>query len=540
MRNRILLCSVLLVIFTSPTAILAEDDSDLANVYYQSGMSLFKQNKYDEAAEKFNKALSYKKESPQVLFRLGECYEKVNETKKAIDNYRLCQKYLKQQKTTSKEDDQLLTQVCRCIDKLDLNGAEFRKTKNDYLAGLLEIANYCFSKKCQRFTLRLVQNALEIDESNKAAQALLAKIDKNIAASGSSAQITVGPPQELFNGKDIKNWQQGAAEYVKRPWDVTGGRIIGDSKDPKISIALFCPDKPPDEYILTIKFKILKYYLDPAKVLFVVMHGRTNRGSYAGHPIKLSGLNNEENELKVVRYPDKIKLTLNGKNVEQDEEKAKSAIMSIETPQVGISVMGAAISIRKITIQEFKEPTKSKTAEPEKSVQSKKPASAKKGLVKELFNGRDLNDWTLANSETSIRNCWTIRQGKIDVNTKGAENRTVLFYNDPPPPNYKLTILVSIEQPIDNKKESRMGIVYGSPPIVPGRGADMNIEVSSIYFGDGSAKSEKLELVKKGSQYQLIRDGDLFREFSEGNLPAAIGLFAQNTRMTISSITMED
>ena len=85
-----------------------------------------------------------------------------------------------------------------------------------------------------------------------------------------------------------------------------------------------------------------------------------------------------------------------------------------------------------------------------------------------------------------------------------------------------------------------MGIVYGSPPIVPGRGADMNIEVSSIYFGDGSAKSEKLELVKKGSQYQLIRDGDLFREFSEGNLPAAIGLFAQNTRMTISSITMED
>ena len=538
MKNKILLFSILLAILTTSAAIFAEDDSDLASVYYQSGMSLFKQNKYDEAAEKFNKALSYKKESPQVLFRLGECYEKVNETKKAIDNYRLCQKYLNQQKTPSKEDAEMLIQVSRCIDKLDINGVEFRKTKNDYLAGLLGIANDCFNKRFQRFTLRLVQTALEIDNSNKAAQKLLDKIDENIVAALSADQLdSVGPPQELFNGRDIKNWTKNPSQDAKeRDWIVEGGRLKGDSGGKKSGVYMLWKGTPPEEYRITLKFKMLKTYKEPRHISIV--YGETPNNTYAAScccPIS-SRLAKGENIMTVSKYADRLKFTLNGRTFTKEEMGEELDFAQIKYPKIAISLKDVAISIDKITLQELAKLPPPKATELPKGIQSKKPApippATKKGPVKELFNGRNLANWTATSSDPSETGCWTTKAGKIILHVKNPEIKASLLWNDPPPKNYKLNIALSIEGAHLKDKFSAIGLLYGRD------GTDC--DGLTFYSGGSIATSVKIEVIKNDNSYRLLVNGQLFNEFSGTAKPPVIGCFAQNIKMSISSITLEE
>ncbi|MBI5777949.1 MAG: tetratricopeptide repeat protein [Planctomycetes bacterium] len=535
MKNKILLFGSLLAILTYAAVVFAEDNNELADVYYQSGLALFKQNKHDEAIEKFNKALSYKQDFPQALFKLGECCEKVSETKKAVDNYRLSLKYLKQQKTLSKEENELLVQVCRCIDKLDINSNEFGKMKNDYISGLLTVANDCFNKRCQRFSLRLVQSVLEIDESNKTAQALLAKIDKKIITSLSAGRLNVGPPRELFNGKDLKNWKKGSEKRVDSSFcEVENSRIIVDPVDSNNGIWLVVDAEPPDEYTLTIKFKVLKYYLEPSQSFIAAIYGHTIRNTYVGGSYNLTQALTGENEVKFIKYKDKYELLLNGKSIIANKEEMKIEFSSIDALKIGMIVRGAKISISKVTVQEFKKPT----PDTPEGIQSKKLSSPdKKEPAKELFNGKDFSNWTIGNSDSSVRDCWTIRQGKINVNTKYPKVRTVLFWNGKPPANYKLTIDVSIEGPVAKDKDSRMGIIYGS--LNKSGQDDLAFDVSSIYLGE-MPKSHKLEIIRTDNLYKIIRDGSTFREFEQEKKPPVIGILAQNIRMSISSIKLEE
>ncbi|MEW6027436.1 MAG: tetratricopeptide repeat protein, partial [Planctomycetota bacterium] len=161
----------------------SDRDSELANLYYQSGLELLKANKYNEAVEKFNKAMSYREGFAEALFNIGECYRKLNDNKKALNNYRLCARCLKQ-RFMSKEDEKLLSQAQQVLDKIDPNGKKFTAIRNNYSASSLTLANDCANRKYNSFAWRIVQYLLLVEPNNKNAQELSAKLDASRMGAG--------------------------------------------------------------------------------------------------------------------------------------------------------------------------------------------------------------------------------------------------------------------------------------------------------------------------------------------------------------------
>ena len=233
---------------------LVADDNELAEVYYQSGLSLIKQNKYDEAAEKFTKAVSYRRDFPVALFRLGECYDKLKEGHKSVRNYRLCLKSLQGNTARTKEEDELLAQVYRVLERTDPSGTQFTRIKNDTIAGLLALANECLNKKYQRFAYNTIEAILKIDPGNKPARELSTKIDKSIIDAqkeNERKKTALTGSQNLFNGRDISNWETGTAEY----WRVTQGQLVALPETSKTA-SIKWKGKPPEDFSLALKFFI--------------------------------------------------------------------------------------------------------------------------------------------------------------------------------------------------------------------------------------------------------------------------------------------
>jgi tetratricopeptide (TPR) repeat protein len=177
MSKPILTIAILLMLLRG---VIFADDNESADVYYQAGLKALKDNDYETAIAKLTKAVSYKPEFPSALFRLGECYEKIKDDRAALKNYRLCRKYLTQQSTLSKEDEQLLSLASRRIDQLDVNGKQLARIKNNHITELLKLANQCVSKKYNLFAGRIIERILEIDPNNKGVQELLAKLGKPV------------------------------------------------------------------------------------------------------------------------------------------------------------------------------------------------------------------------------------------------------------------------------------------------------------------------------------------------------------------------
>ncbi|MBI4713487.1 MAG: tetratricopeptide repeat protein [Planctomycetes bacterium] len=174
MLKTVILVVGLLIPFVGPA--VAAEDEDLFEVYYQSGMSLFKRGNYEEAIGKFTEALAYRPNFSDVSLKLGECYEKIKNYNKAINNYRFCAASLRQLAERSKEQNEMLVEVNKRLDKLDVRGREIKNIRKNHTDKLLALARDCISKKYNRFAIRILEYILQIDPDNKAARELLAKL----------------------------------------------------------------------------------------------------------------------------------------------------------------------------------------------------------------------------------------------------------------------------------------------------------------------------------------------------------------------------
>ncbi|MFH1228290.1 MAG: tetratricopeptide repeat protein [Planctomycetota bacterium] len=172
--------------------VAAEEDADLAGIYYKNGCKFYNDNKLDDAVRMFNKAILYRREYPQAFYKLGECYEKLKNNAESLKNYRLCRQCLLQQPELAKENEPMLGQAEKKIEQLDVNSKQLGKTKNDYTSELFKLANTCLDKKYYNFTERLANLILVIDSNNKDAQEILLKLGKN------------GPPAETADKPDPK------------------------------------------------------------------------------------------------------------------------------------------------------------------------------------------------------------------------------------------------------------------------------------------------------------------------------------------------
>lgn len=177
MTARIPVMVILLLTLAYPVGFApAGDDSEPADIYYKSGLAAFKQNNFDEAINKFTKAVAYRPEFPEALFKLGECYEKTKNAQKALVSYRASVKYLQALPERTKEENDLLAQATRCIERLDLNGRQLQKIKSEHSSKLLSAAQDCFKKRHYRFARQLVERILALDPTNKGALELQAKL----------------------------------------------------------------------------------------------------------------------------------------------------------------------------------------------------------------------------------------------------------------------------------------------------------------------------------------------------------------------------
>jgi len=218
--NKILIVSMSFLLLGA--IILADDNDDLANTYYQSGLALQKDNKPNEAIEKFIKALSYKNDYPEAFFRLGECYEKLKDIPSAVKNYRLCVRCFENKTALNNEDKNVIQSAQKNLEKLDTKSVQIKGIKSKYIDKLSKIGSECNSKKYYNFTRRIYNLILTVDPNNKMASDALSKIP--IDNSG-------GAPVEgqIFNGVDTSGWKINTNVWmnlwsVEKPsiWSLTG------------------------------------------------------------------------------------------------------------------------------------------------------------------------------------------------------------------------------------------------------------------------------------------------------------------------------
>lgn len=201
MKLRILIIGLLLLL-AGAYVIGAEDEAD---IFYKSGLAAAKGNDYETAIRKFNRALQYRPDFPEALFKLGECYEKIDDDTKALANYRRCLKCLQSRTEPSKSDKDLLAGVTRILEKLDIDGNSLRRMKAAQVAELLKLAQECINKRYPRFAARTLGIALQIDPDNKSAQELLAKLgvrtEKTISKNPKAAALVADGMEYFNNGK---------------------------------------------------------------------------------------------------------------------------------------------------------------------------------------------------------------------------------------------------------------------------------------------------------------------------------------------------
>ncbi|MFH1228044.1 MAG: tetratricopeptide repeat protein [Planctomycetota bacterium] len=175
-----------------------DENSQLAESCYKSGLTQMEQKDYETAITKFKKAIAYRAEYPEALFKLGEAYEKNKQLKESVNSYRECRRLLAGKSQRTKEEEQLLAQALRRLDQLDTNGKRLTGIKNNYTSELFKIANQCVAKKYVRFAGRILNRILEIDPSNKSVQELLGKLGEGAADSKDLTKTTPKTAKAFF------------------------------------------------------------------------------------------------------------------------------------------------------------------------------------------------------------------------------------------------------------------------------------------------------------------------------------------------------
>ena len=346
------------------------ENSELANLYYQSALELLKGNKYEEAIEKFNKAMSYRAEFPEALFNLGECYKKLNDNKKALNNYRLCARCLKQ-RFMSKDDEKLLSQTSQALDKIDPNGKKFTAIKTGYTASSSALANDCAGRKYNSFAWRILQYLLLVDPANKNAQELSVKVgvgritpfreeksqakDTRDAAKPRTEQSPAekGVSQNLFNGKDINNWDikdqypleaQVWGDEKYQNWLVKDGKIEGNTHVAGSEAILLWKGEVPAQYTLTVKFSIERNRSSKTDPVSFIYGG--DKDDYDVISLSSTIGVSSIHKFELIRENDRYKAILNGKVIKDN--------LTSGSPAIGLMVQNGHVLFNSITLQEMK------------------------------------------------------------------------------------------------------------------------------------------------------------------------------------------
>jgi tetratricopeptide (TPR) repeat protein len=68
----------------------AREAQERVREYNEDGIRLFQHGEYDHAREEFQAALRLRPGDPELIFNLGKCYERLGQTKQAVQIYQDC------------------------------------------------------------------------------------------------------------------------------------------------------------------------------------------------------------------------------------------------------------------------------------------------------------------------------------------------------------------------------------------------------------------------------------------------------------------
>lgn len=319
----------------------SSDDLEIARAYYQSGLLLFNQNKYEAAIEKFNKAVSTKKDFTEALFKLGECYEKTEDTFQAIINYRLCLKSLESKKELTQEEKNILTSAKRNLDTIDIKGKEFKVAKEKYVVELLKIVNEYVSKKYLNCASKLYQKILNVDPVNKTASDGLAKVHKDVAQKAAASK----KERPIFSGEDMTGWDVNRMWIPL--WSVDKPFLVFNRVANSQPSLIEYKTEPPGNYILSFEL-ILEKRLPVTDYEVAVCYGQSIKDGITvlqKVTTVCSKLNNWE----------KIRFTFTKQNMtfklEEGLKVTKKGKLEVsEVYKIGINACGYIAKFRNITL----------------------------------------------------------------------------------------------------------------------------------------------------------------------------------------------
>ena len=171
-------------------------DTDKAGVFYQSGLSLFWVNEYEAAMEKFKNALSYNPQMPSAFLKLGECYEKLGDTKNAIVNYWLCLQAIRRQPALTKELLEFQSLASNATDRTDQNAKQLKKLKGNYASKMHAFAYDCSRAKYNRFAYHILEKVVSIEPNIKTVNDLFGQLKLSTTLEPEIAKYFDGSSEE--------------------------------------------------------------------------------------------------------------------------------------------------------------------------------------------------------------------------------------------------------------------------------------------------------------------------------------------------------
>jgi hypothetical protein len=350
----------LVIILCGDCLILAEDDkTESAGIFYKSGLGEFKKNNYEEALTKFRKAIAAKPDFPEALFKIGECAEKLKDSKAALKNYRLCLKYLQARETLNPEEKNILPLVRRNLDKLDIKGCQLRAIKGKHIDNLLKFAGECLGKRYPRFALKVYNLALELDPTSKAAADAIKKIEDGAPAVKEPA-IKPKDKKEVtvFNGADLSNWAMSSIWLplwsVEKPC-IVFNRAPANTKTPSAEPSVIAINPPyPENYTLTMEIFIESRLPRAAEHTIGFMYGEVKQTTNQGEVLTPQRVHCTFEKLNVW---EKIKFTKDGTDytIELSSGAKRSGVLnSVTSPSIGLYCQGYVVRFKNITLKEAK------------------------------------------------------------------------------------------------------------------------------------------------------------------------------------------
>ncbi|MBI5778210.1 MAG: DUF1080 domain-containing protein [Planctomycetes bacterium] len=495
-------------------------DAEMADVYYQSGLALMKQDKYDEAAEKLNKALSYKRRFPQALFNLGGCYEKLKNNKDAQYNYRFCIKCL-QKAGRSKEENELLLQALANLDKIDAYSKQVSGLKSDYVTGALKIARDCLNKKWQRFAYRQIDKVLQVDPDHKPALELKGKIDKNVILAIERERLS-SRKINLFNGRDLSNWDFLGNNSNKKCWSAENGKLMA-CPVPGYDTYMVWNGKRPANFTVKVEFELKKFTGDIDKSLLGVMHTKkpndnVNMRTFAFYG---RGMAIGRNTAEIIVKNGQVASILNG-------DKTECGFKQEDIPIIGIIIRNMEVCITAITFQGDYSDDESQPAvipEARKEAENDQPQP--------LFNGKNLKDWKFPGGPESEKN-WTVEKGQIVVRpVQGFD--TLLVWKDEPPDNYVLKFEFELAKTIGPPSDARLALITNTFPEDATRLTTLEIKLANA-----NPKVNTAKYVRENAQYKLFVNNMLvYQGKCKDEGISSIGLRVRNLNLSFKVITLQ-